>query len=307
MMKEQDVFEKAGSLDCTSAQLRTIDHDQKGPLESAVTIEFETGAIPYAQANAGDFFKLMKEKLKAEIGDELRMILVQNNIDVSKYTLKQFDQLIPTRITFRDGIIEYDHKGKVTYVPLSHMVINSRGTLQVGAWGTTGDAEKGLAKVYECIFESAGMNQQWADSKGSLIARGYATTSVEQLDGSLSKLLSEGLHNFIVNDFSKSKEYASSIGILPLNQVSGMPLNRNYQAVVKLNELELDVIRFDPESGDRHNTTVSIRPKTTIDAGVARYRVTTQLEYSKHLKFIKKLKSVLNNGPTINKAINSDR
>ena len=287
-----DPFDRASSLEVGGTLL--ADSKASSPLESAISVEFDTGSLPAAQANAQRFVDLIKETLGAELGNELRMFLFQNKVDLDSLTLKQLDSRIPLRIIFHDGFIEYELKGKRQYVQLSFIMLGAVGDIiKVGAYGTTEDAERALGKVCECIFTAAGMSQQWADVKSSLIARGYATSSAELLDGSLDKILSKALADIVEAKLCATKDVVSKIGVLPLDQSTGEPYERDYQGVVKLGQLRLDVIRFDPISGDRYETTIAIHPKTKGVADKGRYVVASELEYSEHQELVKALKKAL--------------
>lgn len=291
--KSVDAFERASNLPIAKS-LSSSDGAQSSPLESAISIEFDTGSLPVAQANAEKFVGLMRTKLKAELSEDAQMIILRNHIDLKDVTLKQLDRILPVRLAFRDGSIEYENKGKKQYVQITFIVVNASGaTIHVGANGTSDDAEKALSKVYECLFEAAGMTQQWAEARSSLIARGYATSLVETIDGSLEKILSEKVVNALKKLFSGDSSLAPKLGVLPLDTKTGEPLKRNYTGVITLGAVELKVIRLDPASGDRHESTISIRPKTKIDAGMGRYIISTELDYQNHQDLVQTIKKAL--------------
>lgn len=290
--KSSDAFERASNLPISEGFI--AGQSQASPLESAISVEFDTGSLPVAQAKAKKFIELMSQKLKAELSRDVQMLLFQNKIDLSNLTLKQLDAALPLRISFKDGSIEYDHKGKHHYVQVTFITIHALGgSMQVGANGTTDDAEKALAKAYECIFESADMSQQWANATDSLIAKGYATSSVEKLDGNLQKILSEKVASVFDSKLSGNASLVSNLGVLPLNTETGKPYKRAYNGVVKLGQLVIEIIRFDNLSGDRYETKVAIRPKTKADAGVGNYVITSELDYKNHQELVAAIKEAL--------------
>lgn len=291
--KSNDPIERASRI-APQVPPPNTEERHASPRESVIQVEMETGAMPVAQANAQKFADLMSKHLKATLDDSIQMTLMRNQIALKDLTLKQLDKMLPVRINFSDGSVEYDHKGKRNYVQLSFIHISALGaTMSVGAFGTSDDAEKAIGKLYECVFEAANMKSQWADARDSIIAKGYATSTVATLDGHLDHLLTSPIAKLFSSKTFSENEFSSAVGVLPINQETGEPYLRDYRSVLKLGALEVRVIRMDDEAGDRHESTIRIAPQTKTDAGIGRYVVMSELEYTKHQKLVGMLKASL--------------
>lgn len=291
--KSSDPIERASRIaPIVTPEQQTAIH--ASPRESVIQVEMETGAMPVAQSNAQKFMELMNKHLKATLDDDIGMMLLRNKVGLKDLTLKQLDRMLPIQIRFSDGTIEYDYKGKRNYVQLSFLIISALGaTMKVGAYGTSEDAEKAMGKMYECVFEAAGMKSQWAEARDKIIAKGYATSTVETFDGHLNRLLAPALASLFTSESFAQKGFSSAIGVLPLNQDTGKPFPRPYRSVLKLGALEVSVIRLDDETGDRHASTIRIAPHTMADAGVGRFVVMSELEYNKHQELVALIKEAV--------------
>ena len=293
MTVDKDPFDRANRLQ-VSHDIPAAERLAASPLESAISVEFNTGSLPVAQANAAEFIELMAKRLKAAPSEELSMFVMKSGIELKSVSLKQLDSMLPISVKFRDGSIQYDQKAKRTYVQLSFITLSAvGGAMKVGAYGTTDDAEKGLSIVCECLFEAAGMARQWTDVKGSIVAKGYATSSVEKLDAGVEELLSPRLSDFISQKIAGRTAFAAGVGVLPLDPLTGEPYNRDHLAIVKLGALDISVIRLDLKSGDRYETSVRIAPRMTVDAGEGSYVVTSELDHRMHQDLVRSIQSAL--------------
>jgi hypothetical protein len=291
--QEKDAIERASRLTPTVHQ-EIGNYPQASPIESVIQVEFETGSLPVAQANAQTFIDLIGKTLKATLGEELRALLTRNQVDLTDISLKRLDRMMPMSIGFSDGTIEYDQMGKRTYVQLTGITISAVSEyLRIGVRGTSDDAEKALGKVYECVYEAAGMKSQWADGREKIVAKGYATATIETLDAGLDKVLAPGVAGLFNTQNFAAKGFDSALGSQPINKETGQPFIRSCRAVLKLGTLDVNVIRLDDETGYRYDSTIRISPVTKSDAGLGRYIVTSELEYNKHKEFVTLLRNSL--------------
>ena len=265
---------------------------QSAPYISAILVECQHGSLPFAQANAAKLISTLREKMNLTPSQSLSQFLERVG-DLQNLTLKQLDNLIPVSVTFEDGSIKLDRKGKTDVIQVSGIALKEPSSMNVHVFGTSDDAEEALGKLYESLCSAAGLTRSWSEGRKSVGFKQHSTMSLETLNCGIETLLAPNVASAFKNNFKNHKTLLSRLGSLPIDPDTEQPFEKTYIGSVKLAELSIMVTRIDPESGSTDANRLAIQPHSKIDAGRGTYAVTSALPYDEHNKFVVALKSAL--------------
>ena len=264
---------------------------ESAPYISGIMVECQNGSLPFPQAMASDAIRFLKERMNLSPTSELSQFLTR--IDLSDYSLKQVDNLVPIPLGFEDGSIEVERGGKMDVIQVSYAQMAEPASLTISVYGNSDDAEFALGRLYECLCASGGLNRNWADGRRAVGFKQHTTTSLETLNCGLDTLLSSNLSSAFKDSFKNHKTLLAQVGSLPIDPETDQPFPKTYIGSIKLSSLRITITRIDPESGSNDTSVLSISPHTKVDAGVGTYAVHSALPYTEHNKFVAALREAL--------------
>ena len=273
-----------------------IDRSLSRPYLSGIMVECNHGVLPFAQASAGKLIQTLKTEMNLDPDPALSNALQQlqkQGLGFEEISLKQLDSLLPVLVKFEDGSIRVNKKDKDDFIQVTHVVLSEPSSLAVSVYGDSSDAERALAKLYECLCAAAGLTKQWSEGKKAVGYRQYTTVSIESLDCSFTKLFSEQFAKCFDESFKTPGTLLPHIGSLPIDPETEKPVVSEYIGAVKLESVGVNVARISPDSGAIDRNILSIRPQTKHDAGKGMYAVESTLPFERHNEFVAILRASL--------------
>ncbi len=288
----EDPLRRAQEM-ASSAPPTATREDTSSPLESILTIEFETAALPSAVTNFQSFLKLMQERLGVRLDRDIRAMTDKMD-DMSRLSIEELDERIPITIGLLNGRLKRDKKGETQFILIHFIQIAGGGdVIRAAVFGDSDDAELAVAKTYECIWEAAGQTKPWSDGKQSIHSKGSITSTLEELDCSFDRLFSPSVAIFLDGLTDSRKGPGVRMGVRPLHRSTGEVMEINPHVAVRFRKLEFAVHVIDLDSGRVWECPLTISPKmkTTKDKGT--YNVTSELPLDGHQALVKSLRSAL--------------
>lgn len=272
--------------------------DTSTPLETILTIEFETATLPTTVAKFQKFVELMEDLLDVRLDDDIRS-LVGKMDDLPRLTITELDKRIPVNIGLLDGRLKVNKGGNTQFVLIHFVQIAGGGeVLRAAVYGDSDDAEQAVARTYECIWDAAGQKKDWSDAGRAIHSRGFVTSTMEQLDCSFDHLFSPSVTRFLEGVAATAGGLGLQMGVRPLDKSTGRPARINPHVAVRLRELRFIVNVIDLDSGRGWECPLSIVPKSKTTKGTGLYNVTSELPHEGHRKLVGSLRQALEEGRT---------
>lgn len=273
--------------------------DTSTPLETALTVEFETATLPTTIAKFHAFVDLMEQRLAVRLDEDIAGMIAKMD-DIPRLTITELDKRIPVSIGLLDGRLEVKKGGNAQFVLIHFVQIAGGGdVIRAAMFGDSDDAEQAVARTYECIWEAAGQKKQLSDARQAIHSRGFVTSTIEQLDCSFDHIFSPGVTRFLKGIAATPDGLGVQMGVRPFDKSTGKPTEINPHVAVRLRELRFIVNVIDLDSGRGWECPLVIVPKTKTTKGKGLYNVTSELPHEGHRKLVESLRRALEEGRTV--------
>ncbi|MBI4718680.1 MAG: hypothetical protein HY763_12805 [Planctomycetes bacterium] len=265
------------------------------PIESCVTVEFETHSTPATVVSAKKAIDVFREDLSLRLESSVQLSVDQVLKSDPECSLVDLDRAIPHILTFRHGKLQDQVEGRTRVVVISFMQLMPQGeAVRASVFGTSKDADRVVARIYECLWRAAGDERSWrGDGFKNVHAMGYTTATDAGLQCELDRLFSARFARMIAETIVDKKGLGERMAVRPLDPDTRQPRRIDPHVVVRLRQLHLDVRITDMASNRIWESFVVLTPKDKMVAGKGTYRIVTELEYEDHVKLVHRIKGAL--------------
>jgi hypothetical protein len=248
--------------------------------------------LPFGQLN----FSNLKSALASSYGvrfalPDIAKIMENAPATTVRFTEDQLAEMIVKSnnpsLTFIDGRFPI---GPNDFVEIKVIRIHEQN-LHVIVRGHTKAAELVASEVAEIFWSATGVPRRWDEIKKHIHVTTYATATKVDFGFPPERFLSERLRAFVDSDVLEGKSYAALMG--------GRSARHDFNAAPKattiytynLEEFELQVHRFDRQSGSAEHSAFKIFMHAKDDRGTGRVLVASALPYDDHVECLRDLKS----------------
>ncbi|MFC7246969.1 hypothetical protein ACFQO7_31210 [Catellatospora aurea] len=259
---------------------------------SEVVYTFATGSIPFMQADPTRLREDLYARFELTL-DKINMAPLLSEMSAEALAALPFDDCLRRLVKADNSVLTFE-AGKFPvrhgFVPIRKVKINIE-SIQVGVEGVSKIAEVVAQEVAERIWAAAGAlgeaTKRWEDIAPGLALTSYGTSTRVQLPFPFEALLAPGVRDFLAKSVTSGPSYGSCMG--PLSQYNMFQPAQNTSVVATLDELDIQVNRFDTTTGYSYDGLLKIGVVARNDFGTGRVLVTSPMQYDRHVECLRAL------------------
>lgn len=259
---------------------------------SEVNYVLEPSAIPIKYIDPEVLLELMESNYSAtleppDLGSLVRETSLQAVQEMSSAErLKRAWALPDASIEFRDGRLPT----KYGFIPIREIYIDVEKIL-VRIHGISTFAEAVVFEVLEIIWRSANADRKYSELDEFVRLKGYATATNVDFGDVASNLLGPRVLPLLNASFGQGGAFAGAFGTRSHREAFRPPTN--VVCRVTLDELHLNVSRYDLGTGATYTGLLRFSIRAKDDQGTGRMLVASHLPYDDHVKLLSALREEL--------------
>lgn len=256
-----------------------------GVEHSEVVYNFHPAALPFVDVDP----TVLSEQLKADYDLTLgRTDFSPLLKSIAREQLLQMDEaeILRRLVRSRDTILQFEGGRfplRNDFVPIRSVDVSWESIL-VRVGGVSRVAEVVAGEVIETMWRLAGAQKRWQDIQEHIQMIGYGTTTRVQLPFLAEKLMNPLLTRAFKDSLSTGSEYVREMGRVRRGNDGVETI-----AVSTLDELHVEVSKFDPATGTNSQNLVRFSVIAKSDHGTGRLSISSHLPYELHIRWLSEL------------------
>lgn len=259
---------------------------------SELTVVLDPKAVPLKYIDPALLLSLTESHYSASLDTpDLGALIRATSLDLVQRMepmerLKAAWELPEASVEFNNGRLPT----KYGFVPIRNIYIDFEKVI-VRVQGITTLAEAVAYEILEVLWRSAGVERKYSELEDLVRLTTYATATTVDLGESARHLLGGRFLRYFQESFAAGGKFTGAFGSRSHRHDFKPP--SNVVSSVTLDELHLQVSRFDIDTGTSYTGTLRFSVKTRDDHGTGRMLVASHLPYSDHVALLGALREEL--------------
>jgi hypothetical protein len=255
---------------------------------SEVVYTFRRGAIPFTLIDPSVLSRGLHERFALSPGAQDLGPLLKK---MSPNALAQLsEEEILRRLVQADNALLGFAAGKYPirhgFVPIAKVSMNFESVM-VGVEGVSAVAEVIAKEIAELAWSAAGAARRWEDISPAQELVSFGTATRVQLPFPLEHFMAQALQRFLKSEVVGGSNFAGYMG--PQSRHNEFQPSRANVASATMDELHIQVNRFDTQTGYPYQALVQFSVTARSDHGTGRVLVSSHMHYDRHVEFLQTL------------------